>query len=188
MSTEFRNDNSVLFNQLGLTTALSGITLTQTMYNTSTGETTATSYAPTALNYVVGAGLTNIITGSSYQNIFGGVLSLTTAPSRAVEMSLVNVGGIGSCVAMGTPNIQNNNVIYFRIIRGPSTIVDGSIFAQQIICTGGTTANFNLTPSLFRWWDFSPLSGAATYVLQGATDGLSTRLFFTTTAFMVRQI
>ncbi len=187
MSTEFRNDNDVNFGQLGLTSSLTGITLTQTIYNSVTGQTTSTMYVPTALNYVLGSAMSGTLRGASYQTYTNGILSLTTQSTRIVEISLVPVGG-GAYIDWGGININPAPIAEFRLLRGPSTFIADVIFQNQLLGLSTTAFLFRSPPSTISFLDLTPLSGAATYILQAETDGLSTTITFNQTALFVRQI
>ncbi len=177
----------VEFTSLGLTTTLSGITLTTTLVNTSDGSTTFCSISPTALNYVLGSQIVQAIAGVSYQTFTNGVLSLTVPASRNVDCSIHwSTAGNGYLQIAGTDSSSWNGSI--RVLRGPSTVIS-DMNVQDLFSGAGSTSFIARYPvSAFRFRDFAPPGGAATYILQAATNGLSTQLSFNGSNFLVAQI
>ncbi len=190
MSTNFGNNEGVIFGQLGLTSTLNGITLTQTLFDSITGQTTSISYSPPALNYILGAAMTQTITNPSYTGITSGILSLTTAASRAVEITLL-AGATSSDggFIVGIPQATiSTNQFTLRVLRGPSTIL-GTMPFSVVSGLSPALATFRVPTTSFRWFDFSPPTGAATYILEAQVDiGLSFLIQINTTQMFVRQI
>ncbi len=190
MGVDFRNNNSVLFGNLGLTTQTAGITTRATLFDQVTGQTTSTFFTPVLPNYIIGGDMSaSIKRGSSYQTFTNGIVSLTTSSARIVEITLKANAAGGYIQLDGTDN--TSNVGYLRILRGLSTFIDGGIVSfitTQSGTAGPTFFLFRNFPGSVRFFDLAPLSGAATYVLQGQTDGPSTQISFNSVGLMVREL
>lgn len=192
MSTSFGNNSGVQFANLGMTSVAVGITVTQTLYDSTSGQTTSTSYVPSPLNFILGSAMTQNIKGNSYQVFTNGTLGLTTNSSRMVEISILP--GINSYYDYAGVDISSNFGV-FRCIRGPSTVIGSStgIFTQMLLTptapAGGISFfAFKFPASSIQFTDLSPISGAATYILEGLTNGLSTTIGFNDLKLFVRQI
>jgi hypothetical protein len=190
MSTSFQSGTGgVEFSDIGMTSSQTGVTASVTMYQISTGATTPTAFVPSPLNYILGSDMTGSptpIKGASYQTFPNGVVSLTTQSSRIVAIQAKSVAA-GGYMTLNGPD-SSSNVGYLRLLRGPSTFIDGSLFTFNALAAGGTFFTFRMPPTCFTFYDLSPPSGAATYILQGQTDGPSTQIGWNTVALFVRQI
>lgn len=190
MSTSFGNNSGVQFANLGITSVATGITVTQTLYDLTSGQTTSTAFVPSPLNYVLGSVTSQLKSGGSYQTFTNCTLSFTTQSTRMVEIGLmVQTAGGGFIDFNGTA--PDANVGYVRVLRGPSTIIGGANIIQFNLTpypTGVTFFTYRTPASAWSWRDFSPPSGAATYILQAQTDGLSTQIGLNAVSMFVRQI
>lgn len=187
MSTSFGNNNGILFNQLGLTTVLNGITLTQTLYNSTTGETTISSYVPTSLNYVLGGAITSqtlLPPAAAFLGLSAGVLSLTTNSSRITEISLLSSSANTNSgyLDVSSANTTTTAGCHMRCIRGPSTAI------STITNLFNTATSTRLPITSYKWMDFTPPSGAATYVIECSLNGASTQIVLANIQMFVRQI
>jgi hypothetical protein len=190
VSTSFQSNNGVVFADLGLTATASGITVTQTLYNSVTGQTTSMAFVPSPLNYVLGGDMTGsptVAAGSSYQTFANGIVSLTTQSSRAVEITVRQFGSQTGAYINLVGTDSSSHVAYMRVLRGPSTVIGGYIVGW-LSSIGATFFTYRIPPSSYTITDLSPISGAATYIIQGQTDGLSTQLGFNSCALLVRQL
>lgn len=184
MPVSFSSDNNLNFSVLGFTSSLSGITVSQVLVDTTTGQGVTTSFVPTALNYVLGSAMGNTIRGASYQALTNNILSLTTQASRIVEIGLMAPSGTGCNVTINNPLGVSSMTAAFRVIRGPSTIIGIINFGNE--CGVPNAADF--APSAFRMIDFTPPSGAATYLIETQTAGNSCAISLSNTSLYVRQI
>ncbi len=187
MSTSFNNSSGLQFSDLGLTTVVNGLSTTLTMFNSLTGQTTSTFFATSSLNYVIGSALGGgvvSILGSTYQSTTNNVLSLTTNSSRAVEIKLTPSDP--TLLATVTTNGSGATSIFAaaRIIRGPSTIIG----QQSLAFAGLPGTDVSIPSSAFSFFDASPITGAATYLIQFQSAGISNLLSVQYSALFVRQI
>lgn len=185
MPIQSQSSNSLGFSQLGLTQSVAGLTLTTTLYNNVTGQTTSSYIVPTSLSFIVGTDLGQTIVGSSYQTFTRGTFSLTTNTSRAVEISLIPSTSNGY-IEFSATQFQND-VGQLRVLRGPSTVI-GEMMALSELPSNTTAYVLRLPCSVFKFTDLTPISGAATYILQGNPVGTSSQIIANGALMMVRQI
>lgn len=183
LPTSFSNSSNLQFSNVGMTQTLNGLTLSTTIFDLGSGGTAVTSIVPTSLNYVLSSVVafqTLAITGS-FVGVSFGILSLTTNSSRMVEISLLGASTSGY---IGVNSPSNSSFGFnFRVTRGPSTGLNN---LSALFGASSTVAR--VPPSSFRWIDFSPPSGAATYILEAATVGASTLVTLSEIQMLVRQI
>lgn len=187
MATSFGNNSGVQFSDLGLTATVNGITVSQTLFNSLTGQTTSVAFVPSPLNYVLGGLITTqtlVPPAAAYQGLSIGVLSLTTQSTRIVEISLLSGSGNDNSgyLQVSSANTSTTAGCHMRVIRGPSTLI--STYTNLF-----NTATATREPvSAYRWYDYSPPSGAATYIIECSLTGASTQIVIANTQMLVRQI
>jgi hypothetical protein len=187
MPLNFKSFGGFLFGNLGITTSLSGITLSITAYDTASGATVRTSIVPTVPNYVLGDQMIQQIAGSSYQTFTNGVVSLTTVANRPVKGTVHYSSGGNGYVDINPLN-PASYVTYIRFMRGPSTVLS-NIILQNLI-NPGTGISFQTwrTPTTsLQFIDLNPVAGAATYLIQAQTSGLSVQIGFNGSNLFVEQ-
>jgi hypothetical protein len=188
---KFSSLSSGLFNSLGITSTLTGITLTIGVYDPSSGSTLSTSIVPTALNYIKGSALTGTLSGSSFQAFGNNILSLTTQSTRLVEISFIDADPTNGSAYLQVGAISGSSGTFcsLRCIRGPSTRIGANIVGNGINSPNASQWGLNSV----RFIDFSPISGAATYIIEaqtgnGAGNGASVTINFSNASLFVRQI
>lgn len=184
MGVLFSNNNSLYFSSLGLTSAVNGITGSVTLYDTASGGTITTAFQ-SSLNYVSGSGMNNTIFGASFQPFSNNIVSLTTNSSRFIDIRLINSSTSTGHMAINAAGISNL-MATLRVIRGPSTVISQSDLGS--VATSGSGSTVTFPPSILSFLDLSPLSGAATYILEAQTVGNSVSITFQNVALFVRQI
>jgi hypothetical protein len=181
----FQSNNSLIFSNLGITSSVSGITVSQYLYDSSTGQTSpSTAFVPSPLNYVLGTeNAAQVIVGNGYVGLSFGVLSLTTNSSRITEIQLLPSGQAGGGYLQMNSLSASDSVI-FRCLRGPSTFIGDILW----LGSGFTLAIGRLPPPAIKFIDFSPPSGAATYIMQANPNGASVSITIGYVKMFVRQL
>lgn len=189
MATNFGNSEGVLFNQLGITSIASGITVQTTLYNSVTGQTTSTAFVPGPLNYILGSeNAGQAFVSSTFVGISFGVLSLTTQASRIVQISLTGSGTNAGYVEARNQDETAPSGFQLRCLRGPSTILNDYLVSFPGGSIPGTACIGRIPASAIVFTDFSPLSGAATYILEGKSVGASGQITLNGVKMLVRQL
>lgn len=177
MSLSFGANNAVIFSNLGSTAT----GLKSFFYDQGSGGSFVLQQTP--VNWVSGSAMAGTIQGVSFQSFTNNTLSLTTSSTRVVECSLIPVTSARSYATIINTVGVTNGTGAVRVIRGPSQVIASFGCGSQ----DGNPRTWEIPASSFLFRDLSPIDGAATYIIEATTDGLSVGFGWVNAAFFVRQ-